>query len=544
MTQKTAAAGKAIAVATAIMAVSNLLSRALGLLRVVILARMAGASSAVDAYSFSFLIPDLLNHILAGSALSITFIPLFQEFLSKNDRKGAWRFFSNVFTTGTALFLVFIAFSELYADKLLLISGKNISDPGDPAKFALTVKLTRIILPAQLFFFWGALLNGVQYAHKRFFFPALAPLMYNIGIILGGLLLYPVIGIEGFSWGVLVGAFAGNVLIQIPGARAAGMRFHTIIDVRDVYLARYALTTLPFIIGLSMQFAHEALFRFFGSYIPDGDGALASLDYAFKIMAVLIGVFGQSVAAGSYPFLSQLTVEGRLDEAARLLNRLLLRTGSLLAPCAGVGIMLSGPLVAVLLQRGAFDAESTRQTASVLSVYLTGSFFFAGTLISSRAFYAMGKTVLPLALLTSAVGAMIPVFWMLTRSLGALGVALASAITMVLQFLLVYGVWSKKYGGKAAAGALRDFIVLAVATGIGMALCRVLTPPVAQTARAVPSVFVQHLLIIVFAGLPSLLAAFTLLQLTGVQDILRLLKGLFARFGAARSSGDAPAERS
>jgi putative peptidoglycan lipid II flippase len=537
MTDSTArSAGKAIALAAAIMAASNLLSRLLGLLRVVVLARMAGTSGSVDAYSFSFFLPDLLNHVLAGSALSITFIPLFQKYLAENDRDGAWRFFSNVMCTGTILFVLCIGLAELFTDKILLISGKNIHDPADPAKFALTVKLTRIILPAQLFFFWGALLNGVQYAHKRFFFPALAPLLYNLGIIAGGVGLYATHGVEGFSWGVLAGAFAGNVLMQIPGARLAGMRFRFHCSLRDPRLIHYALTTLPFIIGLSMQFAHEGLFRFFGSYIPQGDGALASLDYSFKIMAVLVGVFGQAIAAGSYPFLSQLTVEGKLEEAARLLKNLLIRSGSLLLPFAGVGITISGPLVAFLLQRGEFDAQSTQHTAALLSIYLAGAYFFAGTLIASRAYYAMGKTIMPLAILSAAVLLMLPVFMFLTSILGARGVATASSITMFVQFVCIYGAWSGKYGRGAFGQAARDMGCIVLATAAGMILSNALHGALAPLAHTMPSVFIRGAFLSASAGIPGLALSFALLQLFGVQDVRTLFAAVTSRLRSSRKT--------
>ena len=143
----------------------------------------------------AFLLPELVNHLLAGGFMSVTFIPIFQRHVAENRRDLAWKAFSNLLTTGTAVLAVTIGLGLVFTENLLGLMGKQIADP---CQLALATRMTRIILPAQFFYYWGALLLAVQYADKRFFVPALAPLLYNVGIILGGVALAPFIGIEGF----------------------------------------------------------------------------------------------------------------------------------------------------------------------------------------------------------------------------------------------------------------------------------------------------------------------------------------------------------
>ncbi|MFP4415848.1 MAG: murein biosynthesis integral membrane protein MurJ [Chitinispirillaceae bacterium] len=506
------------------MAVSNLLSRVLGFVRVQALATIGGTSAAVDAYSFSFTIPDVINHFLAGSALSITFIPIFQSYLVKKRPEKAWYVFSNILTIGTILFVVLIALSILFTDDFLrLAAGKNIVS--DPEKFALTVQLTRIILPAQLFFFWGALLNGVQYAHKRFLFPALTPLLYNACIIGGGVFLHSYLGIAGFSWGVLVGAFIGNVAIQIPGALRVGLRFRPAINLTDKDFIRYTLITLPFMLGISMTFSNELLFRIFGSMIPQGDGALASLDYSYKIMFLLVGIFGQAFAAGFYPFLSQLVVEKRFREVVNLLNRMLTQAGGLLIPLSGIMIVTAVDIVTVLLQWGKFDEASTLATARPLSMYLLGAYFCTGVLIINRVFYALQNTVLPLIISTAAVVLSLPVFYILSQQMGAPGVALASSLSMFLQFGAMYLIWYRRFPeSKQVRTPILKIAVTYAVTGAGMGLSFLIRDLLLPPAQIIASVHIRHFTVAAGATIPSLALTYTILQLSGVMDVKSIIQ--------------------
>ncbi len=516
--------GRSVSLAALIMAGSNLLSRVLGFVRVQALATIGGTSSAVDAYSFSFTIPDIINHFLAGSALSITFIPIFQSYMLKERTQKSWYVFSNILTIGTILFVLLIGLSFLYTEPFLRIAaGKNIVE--DPEKFALTLRLTRIILPAQLFFFWGALLNGVQYAHKRFLLPALTPLLYNACIIAGGVLLNRYLGVAGFSWGVLVGAFIGNVAVQIPGAMRVGMKFRPVINLTDKDLIRYVAITLPFMLGISMTFSNELLFRIFGSTIPNGDGALATLDYSYKIMFLLVGIFGQAFAAGLYPFLSQLIVEKRFSEVAALLNRMLTQTGGLLLPVSAVMIAVAVDIVAVLLQWGQFDAKSTLYTARPLEMYMIGAFFCAGVLIINRVFYAMQNTILPLIVSTSAVVLSLPLFFVLSSRLGAQGVALASSLSMLIQFTAMYIIWYRTFpeSRQAQTPVGKLSIILLISTG-GMGLSMILRGFIPPFLQDIQSVHVRHFLTGFLASAPSLLIMYTILQMSGIIDLKTILR--------------------
>jgi len=353
---------KKIGIATMIMMASIFLSRVIGYARELVIAAVAGADTAVDAYRVAFSLPEILNHVLASGFLSVTFIPIFSKYLSNDDEAGAWNIFSVILTTFGVFLALLVLLGVIYSPQILplLALGRK-----DPEFLAQAVHMTRIILPAQLFFFAGGILMAVQFAKEQFWIPALAPLVYNLGIISGGLIWGPSLGMAGFSWGALTGAFIGNFLIQIIGARKVGLRFKPRFDLRHKDLHRYTLLTLPLMVGLTMVFSMEIFSKFFGSYLPDG--GIAWLDYAKTIMMMLVGFFGQAIGVASFPFLARLAAEKRWNEMNRTLNTLLRHLATMVIPTAILMYVLRHEIVRVLFERVRFRPEDTEMTAIALS---------------------------------------------------------------------------------------------------------------------------------------------------------------------------------
>src|SRR5580693_346348 len=210
-----------IAAATGIVMASVLLSRVLGFFRDWTLAHQMGSNAVTDAYNAAFTLPDFLNYLIAGGSLSVTFIPVFAKYAAEKREEEGWRVFSTVITVMGFVLIGLVLLGELFAPHIV-----NWIAPGfSPPERARVVFLTRLMLPAQICFYQGSILSAVQYAKGQFVIPSLAPVLYNVMIILGGVLLASRIGMTGFAVGVLVGAFAGNFLFQVWGAYRANARF-------------------------------------------------------------------------------------------------------------------------------------------------------------------------------------------------------------------------------------------------------------------------------------------------------------------------------
>ena len=282
---------------------------------------------------------------------------------------------------------------------------------------------------------------AVQFAKEKFLIPALAPIIYNLGIIAGGLLLGSRVGMEGFSWGVLAGAFVGNFVLQWWGARRAGMRFSFRFDFRHPDLKHYVKLTLPLMFGLTMFFSMEIFKIIFGAYLPAG--GIADLEYSLRTMLLLVAFFGQAVGVASYPYMARLVAEDNLQQLNELLNNTL-RYLSLVIPFSVLLMVLRHEIIFLLFQRGKFDAAATAHTATVLLFMLVGSFAFAANTIVPRAYYAMQDTLFPAIYGTAAVLLSIPLYLLGLNLMGADGVALALSLSAILQVLVLYALWNRR----------------------------------------------------------------------------------------------------
>ncbi len=417
-----------ITTAALILGSSILLSRILGYLREMLLAYKFGASATTDAFYAAFQIPDLLNYFLAGGALSIAFIPLYNRVLAKSGDKAANDLMANVLGTLGLIVVMLTGILWVEAEALVRFQFPKFNNE----TVALTVHLTRIVLPAQIFFITGGIIQAVLMAHKNFHAAALAPLIYNACTILGGYFLYPICGISGFAIGTLAGSVLGPFLMPVLFSfRHIPLRLRLKPKERDfvIYLAMAA----PLMFGQTLLTLDEWYGRWFGALLATG--TVAHISYARRLMQVPIAVIGQAVGAAALPTLAKLWSEDRLREMNDVLLQTI-KTGLALSVLAGAGFFaVAQPLVALVYEHGAFthsDGESVSALTAIFTFAIPGWILQQ---ISIRAFYARGDTWRPMVLGTLLSLAVIPLYMSLAKSMGVNGLALAGAIGMTLNAL-------------------------------------------------------------------------------------------------------------
>jgi putative peptidoglycan lipid II flippase len=510
-----------VGLASLIMTVSVFLSRIIGLVREAVIAYYHGAGSAVDAYQIAFIIPEILNHIVASGFLSITFIPIYTRYMADGNEAEGQRVFQTILTLFGTLLILLIGIGWILAPQLVRLTAPGVQSP---QTLALAVRMTRIIMPAQFFFFTGGLLMAIQFTRERFVLPALAPLLYNGGIIAGGILLSPSMGIEGFAWGVLAGALAGNFLIQYLGVRnlsvAIGLRW----DWRHPALRKYVLLTLPLMVGLTMTFSTEFFLKFFGSFLSVG--SIASLNYALRVMFALVGLFGQAVGMAAFPFMARLAADNNLEEMNRLLNGAL-RYLVLVIPFSILLMILRHEVVYILYQRGRFDAEAAAMTAQVLVFLLVGAFAFSMQTVVARGFYALQNTLLPAVFGTLAVLLSVPLYVVGVKKMGVGGVALAISFSAILQVALLYTIWNRRSRNRESRQVYRflgKIVLLCLPLALLLAGCKILVLNVLPLQGLVGAVATCAVMALIFVGL--LLGLGTVFK---IEEIPRLLQRLKAR---------------
>ncbi|MCJ7725958.1 MAG: murein biosynthesis integral membrane protein MurJ [Acidimicrobiia bacterium] len=454
-------------IAAAIVAGGVLLSRMLGLVRQIVFAWLLGAGAAGDEYFVAFLIPDLLNYLLAGAYMAITLIPILTRRFAKGDDEDAWRAFwaiARPLAIGIT-FLVVVAMP--FVEPILRAVEPGFTD----AQVANATRLTRIVLPAQIFFILGQLLTAVQFARERFVIPTLGPLIYNIAIIGGGLIGgfgrdHP--SADGFAWGALVGAILGIFVLQAWGAWRAGLRFPTGSIRHHPSVRRYFALAIPLMLGQSLVVLDEQLGRTFGSLIEDG--GVSWLTFGRQTMLVPVGVIAQAAGVATYPFLARLVAEGKHREMAAAVTRALKYVVSFsLAALAGL-MALSIPVVAMLYEHGSFDATDTIATAGTVVFFALGIPLWGIQQILSRGFYAREQMWAPVVVGTLSTAAAIPIYWGLYESMGIDGLALASTLSILVYTVALAAVWYGRTGWEHAQPlALSTVRAIPVAAAAGFA---------------------------------------------------------------------------
>jgi putative peptidoglycan lipid II flippase len=441
-TERQSAADKAqIARAAGLVMALFIVSRVLGLLREMVISHQFGTGGDLDAYLAAFRLPDILFQIVAGGALASAFIPTFSTLLARQDDKGAWRLASAIINLVLILTSAFASLAALLAPWLV----STIIAPGfDAARQALTVDLMRLMLITPVIFGVSGVIMGILNAQQHFLLPALAPILYNLGIILGAVILAPDMGVKGLAVGVVAGALA-HLLIQIPGLVRRGLRYTPALGLHDPSVREVGRLMLPRVVGLAAVQINFLVNTILASGLVEG--SLAAINYAWLLMLLPQGVFAQSIATAAFPTFSTQAAKGQVAAMRSTLSATL-RAILYLAVPATVGlIVLSKPLVQLIFQRGAFTETSTEMVAWALALFTLGLPAHAVVEIVVRAFYALHDTKTPVMV---GIGAMVLnvifslVFILVFRALGwmphgglALSNSLATTIEMVVLLYII-----------------------------------------------------------------------------------------------------------
>ena len=506
--------------AAGIMMAAIFLSRILGLVREMVIANQFGGGGIVDAYRMAFVLPDTLYFMLSSGALSSAFIPVFTEYWTKGEKEEAWKVFSIV---GTFVFVVLgsaIVLLEIFA-KWIVPSVIALGFAREhPELLPITITMTRIILPAQMFFFLGGLMIATLYARQHFVAPALGPIIYNIFIIGGGILLAKALGVRSLIWGALVGAFLGNFVLQAVVIRKMGVQFKPSLHLRHPGVVKVGKLALPVILGLSLPYFDVNINAWFAAFLSKG--AVAALGYANRLMQVPIGVFAQAAAVALFPTLAAQAARREIGELRSSVNFGLRGILLLTVPSSVLMIILARPIVTALFQHGEFTADATTATTSALVFYSIGIAGWAGQAIVCRAFYALQEVLVPVLAGTAVTLIFIPMNWLLMKPLDHGGLALATSIAVVLYMMVLLEFLRRRLGGINGSLIVKSFTKVLIASGVmglvawfalGMISSRF---PVTGTAHAI--------IVVLGSSIPAVLAYAGMIALLKVDEATEVWK--------------------
>ena len=461
----TVSLGRRIAQSTGIVMASVLASRLLGFFREWTVAHQVGSNAVTDSYYAAISLPDFLNYLVAAGSLSLTFIPVFAQYVAEDREEEGWRVFSTVICVMGLALVALVALAEILAPELAALIAPGFG----PAQKARLIFLTRLMLPAQICFYLGGILSAVQYAKGQFVVPSLAPLIYNTGVILGGVFLSPKIGITGFAVGVLAGAMAGNFLLQVYGSRRAGARFRPNFEFRHPGFRLFLKLAIPIMLALSLSFTDDWIVRWFASYLQPA--SITWLSYSKTLMRVPLGVVGQAVGVASFPFLAQLYSQKKFEELNRTLNTTLKGLTLLLVPVSALTIAQSSPLVYLVFSHTRLRGPDFEATASTLALFSVGMFAWGAQNILARGFYATQDTLTPAVVGTAITFLNLPVYWLLVRREQHLGLATASSLGIIVYTVPLFVLLNRSTANREAGSLLVFFAKIAIASAVGALAC-------------------------------------------------------------------------
>jgi len=462
-------------------AVALAAGRVLGMVREMVVAARFGTGETYDAYVAAFRIPDFLFVIVMSGAFGAAFLPVFSGFLGRGETDRAW-VLANALMTWTVMILAVLALVVFaFAEPIVTVL---VAPELQPDGQELAVELTRMLLFSPLLLGLGAAAKGMLEAQDQFTVPALAPIVYNLGIIAGAVALAPSMGIHGLVIGVLVGAL-GNAGTQFVALFRDGLVLRPVLSPRTPGLREVALLVGPRLAGYVV--AHSNLIVVTNLASRAGLGAISALSYGQSLVMLPHGVLAMSLATVIFPRMSRQFALGRLDDMRAILARALRPLLFLSLPAMVLLVALRVSIVQVLFQYGTFGPDSTDRVANAVAWLALG--LLARILIEplTRAFYAMHDTRTPLAVSAMSVALNVGLGWLLLDRFGLTGIAFSLSLTYTLRMAALLAVISSRLGGvsRELAAALARIVpavaALAVAAWLSAAPLARLTDP--ETGR-------------------------------------------------------------
>jgi putative peptidoglycan lipid II flippase len=402
------------------------LSAFLGLVRDRLLAGSFGATRTLDIYLAAFRLPDIIFQLLVMGALSAAFIPVFTEYINKNDEKTAWHVASSIINIGLVIFLFLSLIVIIFAPALSFIIAPGFKKD----ELAILANLTRIMMFFQVFFIIGNFFTGILHSYQRFLIPAIAPIFYNAGIIIGIVFLTPTMGIYGPTWGVAIGTVL-FFLIQLPFVKKIGIQYSFSFDLHHKGVREIGKLMVPRVINLGISQIDISIDLILSSLMMGGQYTI--FNFARHLMQFPVNLFGASIGQASLPTLSAEKAKQNLEEFKTTFLTSFHQILYLTVPMSVLLLVLRIPLVRLVFGAARYDWPATVDTGRALGIFCLSIFAQSITHLLVRGFYAFHNTKTPLMIsaVFVVVNSVLSIVFTLVFHLGVKGLAMSTSIASI-----------------------------------------------------------------------------------------------------------------
>ena len=456
-----------LARSTAVFGAATGVSRLLGLVREIVAAYTFGAAGKINAFTVAFQIPNLVRALVADTALSGAFVPVFSELLEKGARARAWRVASTIFWLVLLLTTGLTAIFVLAAPLIVELFGTPGGD------FDLAVGLSRLLFPIVIMLGLSGIVVGILNAYDQFTVPALTPVAWNLVIILGLALGVPAAGSQDGRLYVYAGSIVLATLVQllmpVPWLRGLDGRLRIALDWRDPAVRRFFVLMLPVTLTLGLINVSTLIGTLFASRLIDPDLAPRAIDLAFRLYMLPQGIFSVAVATVLFPTMSRFAARGDMAAFGRTVDTGIRQIGFLLIPAGLVSAVLAEPITRLVYERGEFTADQTPVVAGALAAFSVGLVFNGWMLLLNRAFYGLQANWIP-TLVALGNLALNVVLFVAFYPLGVWGLPLAVSLSNLAGAVALAILMWRRIGGVEAAATLTALTRIIVASAVASAL--------------------------------------------------------------------------
>lgn len=463
---------KTITGAAILLGAASFISRIVGVVRDRIFAHVFGAGEILDVYYAAFRIPDLVYNFIILGALSAGLIPIFTAHYTK-DKKDAFAMISKLIYL---LLLIILPISLLIF--FFLPQIVPILVPGfTQEQHVLTVQLSRILLLSPIILGISGVISGVLQSLKQFAIYSVTPIVYNIGIIVGALVFYPIFGPIGLAYGVIIGAIL-HLSIQIPSLFRSGFRFATPFHLLHSGVIEIGKLMIPRMLALGAnQFMLLAII-FFASTL--GQGNITVFQFASNLQYFPVGIIGISFAIAAFPTLSERSANKDLTGLAKYVSQTTRQIIFIIIPCTILLILLRAQIIRVIYGTGSFDWTDTILTADTLAFFSLSLFAQSIVPLLTRAFYAVKDTITPLVSGVIAATITISTLWQFSDMFGVAGLALSFSLGSIVQLAFLWVMLHRKIGTLYEKNILKLMIKISIGTLLMGVATQYLKHPIAQ----------------------------------------------------------------
>ena len=451
---------KSIAKSASVIAIATLLSRILGFIRDIVIARLFGVYLYAQAFIIAFRIPNLFRDLVGEGATNAAFVPVFSEYAHKHTKEEFWELANVVLNLLLIVLMVITVLGIIFSPLIVrLIAPGFISSP---EKLETTIKLNRVIFPYILLICLAAYSMGILNSLKHFAVPAFAPCLLNISIIIFALLFGE--GVMGLALGVLVGGVL-QLAIQIPVLYKKGFRLKLFRKFDHPGARRIGKLMLPRVVSSSIYQLNNFVDSIFGSLsFIVGDGGVAVLYFSYRMIQFPIGVFSSALSQAILPTFSTQALDNDHSDLKRTLSWGLRATSFVMIPASVAFMVLSGQIITALYGGGKFDHYSAGVTSSALFYYSIGLFAYGATKILQSCFFALKDTITPTKNAAVTLVSNIILCSILMFPMKIAGLALATSISGINSFIILFVILRKRIGDFGVKHIVTSFIKILISS--------------------------------------------------------------------------------